>query len=228
MNYEIQTTAAIAALLLASCATKFTPAQRDALSTVAISKGTSAPDACKDPYGGDVAMRDSSANIPGAGVLGPIVGLAVGGAIAGTQNNMFVGKNQGYFAAVRKNTPNNLGEMMTAKLKSAFKGDSFFGPRLKDRSPNIVSSQITAARLVRIAKNPSGELLMAAEIYATLALKDNTGKDIAGGRSYIGRGISAATVAEYAASPQKLRKTYDDALQNAIVQFTSELAAKTR
>ena len=228
MKSYLQIAVISASIFLSSCASKFTPAQRDALSTVAISKGTLGEDAYEDPYGGDVAMRNNSSNVHGAGALGPLVGLAIGSAVAGTQNNMFVGKNQGYFPAVKKNMPNNLGEVMTAKLKASLKNDPFFSKRLKDSSPNTVTSEITSTRLIRLSKNSSGELLFTPEVYATIELKDSAGKNLAGGGSYIGHGTDTYTVAEYAASPEKLRKAYDGAIQSAVTQFMTLLATKTK
>lgn len=215
-----------ASFLLPSCATKFSPAQRAALNTVAVSGTTVDPEAYEEPYGGDIEMRKNAANTPGFGILGPLVGMGVGGAIAGTQNANFKGKNRGYFAAVQKNTPTDLGKSLGNKLKQSLKNDSFFRTRIAETSSNLITSDITCFRLIRSGKNDAGELMLVPQIYATIYLKDAAGKTLAG-RAYIVTGAPAMTAAEYASSPAKTRSCYDTAIDFAVKSFDAELALKT-
>lgn len=213
-------------LLLPSCATKFSPAQRASLSTVAVAGTNVDPDAYEEPYGGDIQMRNNSANVPATGVIGPLVGLAIGSAVAGTQNANFKGKNSSYFAAVQKNTPTDLGKSLGGKLKQSLKSDAFFRTRVAESSGNLVTSEITNYRLIRSGKNDNGELTFIPEIYADIFLKDAAGKKLAG-RTYIATGTPAYTVAEYAASPAKTKQAYDASIGFAVRAFMADLAVKT-
>jgi hypothetical protein len=215
-----------ASLALTSCATKFTQDQRNALSTVTVAGTTVDPDAYEAPYGGDVQMRKNSSNVPATGILGPLIGMGIGSAVAGTQNANFKGKNSGYFAAVQKNTPADLGKTLGGKLKQQLKNDSFFRNRVTDGSSNLVTSEITTYRLVRTGKNADGTLTFAPEVYADIHLKDSKGKNLVG-RTYIGTGYGARPVTDYATSAATTKQAYDTALNNAVAEFMTELRAKT-
>lgn len=217
----------IAALSLSSCATKFSPTQRAALSTVAVAGTTQLPDAYEEPYGGDLEMRNRSANVPATGILGPLVGMGIGSAVAGTQNASFKGKSSGYFAAVQKNTPGDLDKALGEGLRKSLKSDRFFGSRLTGSSANVVTSEITSYRLIRAGKNEDGTLTFVPQIHAEIQLKDASGKKLAGGIC-IGTGTGAAPVAEYAASAAKTRQAYNTAVSNTVLQFMAALEAKTR
>jgi hypothetical protein len=216
-----------AALLLPSCATKFSPAQRAGLATVAVAGTTVDPEAYEEPYGGDVQMRNNSSNVPATGALGPLIGLGIGSAVAGTQNANFKGKNSGYFDAVRKNTPTDLGKSLGGKLKQSLKSDPFFRGRVAESSGNLVTSEISSYRLIRFGKKDNGDLTLIPEIYADIHLQDSAGKKLAG-RTYIATGFPAYTVAEYAASSAKTKQAYDAAIDNAVTAFLADLAIKTR
>ena len=215
-----------ASFLLPSCATKFSPAQRAALNTVAVSGTTVDPEAYEEPYGGDLEMRNNASNVPATGILGPLIGMGIGGAIAGTQNANFKGKNRGYFAAVQKNTPTDLGKSLGSKLKQSLKSDSFFRTRIAETSTNLITSDITCYRLIRVGKNDRGELMFVPQIYANIYLKNATGQTLAG-RSYIATGTPSLTVAEYASSPARTKSCYYSAIDSAVAEFDADLALKT-
>lgn len=215
-----------ASLLLASCASKFTPAQRAGLATVAVAQTEVYPDAYEEPYGGDVQARNAASNVQGAGILGPLVGMAVGGAISGTQNANFKGHNKGYFAAVQKNAPGDLGTVLNKKLKESLKADPFFRNRLTPSSGNLVNSKITSYRLLRTGKNDDGELLFTPEIYTEIQLKDVAGKTLAG-KTYVGTGFSGHLISEYASSPTLEKEVFTAAANNAVIGFMADLAIKT-
>jgi hypothetical protein len=216
-------------LALSSCASKFTPAQREALSTVTVANGKVDSEGYEDPYGGDLAARNATATGAGAGggALGALIGAAVGSSIAGTQNNMFAGANKNYFPAVRKNTPADLGSMVSNSLKSALKRDAFFSSRVKESSGNIITSEVSSHRLIRIGKNDNGELIFSPEVYVQIHLKDSVGKELCGGQ-YIGVGTGTYTVAEYASNSVKSRQAYTTAVDKAVQAFITQLAGKTK
>lgn len=215
-----------ATLALSSCASKFTPAQRASLSTVMISNTTVDPEAYEEPYGGDIAMRNNASNVPATGILGPLVGAAIGGAIAGTQNADFNSHNKNQFASVQRNIPGNVGELMNTRLKGKLKNDPFFKSRLANSSGNKITSEITSHRLVRIGKNNGGKLTFAPQIYVDLHLVDSSGKSLAG-KTYIGTGTVGYPIEEYAASAAKTKQAYTDALDYVILAFQADMAIKT-
>jgi len=213
--------------VLPSCAPKFSAAQRAELSAVGVARPSVDPDAYEDPYGGDVQARNAASNVSGAGAIGPLVGGLVGGAIAGTQNANFKGKNKTYFAAVRTNTPGDLGNMLAENLTKQLKTDPFFGPRLSTKPGGAsFTSHISSYRLVRAGKDDNG-LILAPEVYAEVTLVSPSGKKLAGKR-YQGQGTSALPVAEYAASPVKMRQGYQAAVSNIAVQVMADMAIQTR
>jgi hypothetical protein len=220
------TLALSASVALSSCASKFTPAQRASLATVTIANTTVDPEAYEEPYGGDLAMRNNASNVPATGILGPLVGAAIGGAIAGTQNASFTSHNKSQFAAVQRNTPQNVGELMNARLKGALKNDPFFKNRLSASSGNKITSEVTSHRLIRLGKNNGGILIFAPQIYVDLYLKDSSGKSLAG-KTYIGTGTTGYPIEEYAASVARTKQAYSDALDRVVLAFQADMAIKT-
>ncbi len=118
------------------------------------------------------------------------------------------------------------GTAVNSNLKNSLKKDAFFKPRIADQAGATVTSEISCHRLIRMGKNDKGDLLFTPEIYATIQLKNAAGKKLAGG-DYIGSGVSALVISEYAASQPKTRQAFTTAVNNAIAQFMSHLAIKT-
>lgn len=215
-----------AALLLPSCVTKFTPEQLGALSSVAVAGTRVSADAYEQPYGGDVQMKKNSSNVPATGILGPLIGMGIGSAVAGTQNADFKGKNSGYFPSVQKNTPTDLGKTLSGRLKHRLQNDSFFRVRVAETSSNLITSEITNYRLVRTGKNANGTLTFVSEIHADVHLKDSKGENLVG-RTYIGTGYGPRPITDYAGSAATTKQAYDSAVDNAVTQFLTELGIKT-
>ncbi|MEO5913866.1 MAG: hypothetical protein ABIS50_06510 [Luteolibacter sp.] len=216
----------VSATLLSSCANKFSAAQRAALSTVAIATTEVDAKAYKEPYGGDEAARDNAAHSgDNAGALGVLIASAVANGIAGTQNSMFVKKSASYFSAVQHNTPGNLNVMVRDGLKRSMKNDRFFGSRVRDNSVNIVTSTVTSYNLMRVSKNDS-ELLFSPRVNVDFALKDAAGKKLFS-MSCQGVGGGPAPISEYANDPAKSKAGYNEAANNAVDAFMTQLGQKT-
>lgn len=219
--------AACSLLLLPSCASKFTAAQRDALSTVAIAPTAVNPNAYAEPYGGD-QQAASQAGMVGVtsqtGALGGLVSSLVGQSIAATQDNMFRGKSKGSFGAVQTNTP-QVSPLLNTKLTNGVKGMPFFASRVRAVSPNSITSKITSYRLVRNGKGADGELLLVPQIIVEMGLKDASGKSLAGG-TFVGTGFPNP-ISVYASSAAKSREGYESAAKIAVGQFTTVLEQKT-
>ncbi len=226
MNYPLAISAAFIGYFLPSCATKFTAAQREELSTLAISPVEVPGNAYSEPYGGDRQAASSAGMVgvtSGTGAIGGAVGSLVGEAIAATQDNMYRGSHKNQFDEVQHNTP-QVGAILETKLKSAFKADPFFGSRLRNDSPNKVVSKVTSYRLVRGGKDKDGELLMMPQIVAEIKLSDGSGKMLAGG-TYVGSGYQNLT-SVYAESAAKTKEGYEFAAKMAVDSFTTLLAKK--
>lgn len=227
MNHLIATAAALAVLLLPSCATKITAAQREMLSTVAVAPTEVPVYAYSEPYGGDRQGASSAAMAgasSGTGALGGVIGSLVGQAIVATQDNLFRSSHKGYFAAVRANTP-LVAPIVGNRLKSGIKNDRFFGPRLRENSPNRITSKVQSYQLVRNGKDKDGELLLAPQINVEIQLIDCSGKKLAGG-IYSGSG-SPNPLSVYAGSAVKSEEGYELAAKMAVDSFTTALAQKT-
>lgn len=215
-----------AALLLPSCVAKFTPEQIGALSSVAVAGTSVSADAYEQPYGGDVQMKKNSSNVPATGIIGPLIGMGIGSAVAGTQNADFKGKNSGYFSVIQKNTPKDLGKTLSGRLKQRLKNDSFFSVRVTETSSNLITSEITNYRLVRTGKTADGTLTFVSEIHADIHLKGSKGEDLMG-RTYIGTGYGPRPITDYARSAATTKQAYDSAVDSAVTQFLTELGIKT-
>ncbi len=220
------TIAACLLLLIPSCASKFTAAQREALSTIAIAPTVVVHDAYAEPYGGN---RESAGQAGMVGVtsqtgaIGGLVGSLVGETIAATQDNLFRGKSKGCFGAVQANTP-QVGSALNTKLTQGVKAIPFFAAKVRAISPNQITSKITSYRLVRNGKNKDGELLFVPQIIVEMGLNDATGKSLAKGM-FVGSGYQNP-ISVYASSAAKSKEGYDFAAKIAVDQFTSVLERK--
>lgn len=217
---SLQHLAAIVPLVfLASCATTFTPAQREALSTVAIAPTVVKSDAYAEPYGGD---RQAAAAVPQA-TGGGIIPALIGESIAATQDSMFRGNKKALFSSIQANTP-QVGPIFTGKLSDGVKSELFFKSRVRATSPNTITSTITSYRLVRNGKI-NGELQFVPQIVAELSLNDASGKSLAKG-TYVGTGYGNP-IEVFSSSAVKSKEGYELAARVAVDQFTSLLARKT-
>jgi hypothetical protein len=217
-------TTAFLLIFLPSCATKFTTAQREGLSTLAITRTEVKSDAYAEPYGGDSQVQNQAGMIgvsSQTGAIGGLVGSLVGETIAATQNNMFRGKSKGSFAAVQANTP-EVGSIMNTQLVSGVKREPFYGSRIRNVSPNSITSKITSYRLTRSGKDKNGDLLLAPQLIVEMKLNDASGKALAKG-TYIGTGYSNP-ISVYASSASKSKEGYEMAAKMATDQFTTVLA----
>lgn len=224
--YQILTTAG-SLIILSSCATKFTSAQRDSLNTVAVTTTTVKNDAYAPPYGGDrknANMAGMAGVTSGTGAIGGVVGSLVGESIAATQNNLFKSKNQQHFAAVQKNTP-AVGPILNTQLVNGLKQDHFFSKRIRSNSTNLITSEIHNYQLVRCGKNNNGELLLAPQIIANISLKDASGNNLSSG-TYVGIGHTDL-ITVYATNPTKTKQGYEVASKIAVESFLKALSQKT-
>lgn len=227
MKSSLLAIATICSLFLTSCASKFTAAQKEQLSTVAISPVSVADKAYKEPDGGDRAAANAagmSGATAGAGALGGLVGSLVGESIAATQNSVFKGKSKQYFEAVKSNTPEPAQYVQT-ELKKSMKSDAFFGTRLRNSSPNTFTSKVISYGLVRAGKGQDGNLMLTAQVTLDIRLKDSAGKNLAGGL-YTGTGHNHP-IETYASNRAETRKSFELAIEKAVSSFNQALDLKT-
>jgi hypothetical protein len=219
--------AACSLLLLPSCASKFTAAQRDALSTVTIATTIVQDTAYAEPNGGD-RQAANQAGMAGVysqtGALGGLLGASIGENIFQIQNNMFRTKNQKAFSATQTNTP-PMGPLLNTKLTSSTKNVPFFASKVRANSPNFITSSITSYGLVRGGKAANGEILLVPQIAVKFDLIGTSGKSLAGG-TFVGTGFPNP-ISVYACSAAKSREGYESAAKIAVGQFTTVLEQKT-
>lgn len=227
MKPSLLAIATICSLFLSSCASKFTAAQKEQLSTVAISPVSVADKAYKEPDGGDRAAANAagmSGASAGAGALGGLVGALVGESIAATQNSVFKGKSKQYFESVKANTP-EAAQYVQTQLKKSIKEDAFFGSRLRDSSTNTFTTKLISYGLVRSGKEQDGDLLLTPQVALDIRLKDSAGKNLAGGL-YTGTGHNHP-IETYASNRAETRKSFELAVEKAISSFNQALDLKT-
>jgi len=146
MKKIISTATALSILLLSSCVTKFTKAQKEALNTVAIAKPSIEANAYKAPYGGNK-------NVSKALATGGITGFILGQAVVKTQDNLYKSRNSQHFQSIQKTTPKTIDTILEAQLKSNISANPFFKDRLQKNSPNRFTALIKNHHLTRTGKN---------------------------------------------------------------------------
>lgn len=217
----------ITASLLASCATKFTEAQRQSLSTVAVAPGTLAAEAYQEPDGGDRGAAQAAAMAgvnSGTGAIGGALGSIIGESIAATQDSLYDAKHRQHYTRLQEVTPNPA-PILSQKLTKNLKDDSFFGPRLKPASPNQFKVEVLNYGLVRASKTTEGEILVTPRVTARFSLVDGAGKTLF-------NSTNSATgyhhpIELYVQDPRKLAESYDIAEGAAVQAFIIALSKKT-
>ncbi|BCU75856.1 hypothetical protein [Luteolibacter sp. LG18] len=216
----------LAACLLPSCAGKLTEAQRQSLSTVGISRTEMSATAYKRPDAGSQGARQAGAQAGVVGgALGAMLGVAIGEGIAGAQDASFHRSHGGQVSAIEKTTPTDVNQMVNNELNRTVKSDPFFGPRLNQRSENLITSRVSNYGLTRTGSR-DGDILFTAQIATQITLRDAAGKELAGGY-YLGTGTSSHTIGEFAGNPKLYRQSYEQAAAGALKGFQTELKKKT-
>ena len=217
----------LAVLPLASCATKFTEAQRQTLSTVTVASGTLAAKAYQEPDGGDRAAAQTAAMAgvnSGTGAIGGLLGSLIGESIAATQDSLYDAKHRQHYTRLQEVTPNPA-PILSQKLKNNLEDDSFFGPRLKPASPNQFKIEVLNYGLVRASKTKEGDVLVTPRVTARFSLVDESGKTLF-------KSTNSATgyhhpIELYVQDPRKLAESYDIAEGAAVQAFIIALSKKT-
>lgn len=217
----------ITASLLASCATKFSEAQKQSLSTVAVAPGTLAAKAYQEPDGGDRAAAQTAAMAgvnSGTGAIGGALGSIIGESIAATQDSLYDAKNKQHYSRIQEITPNPA-PILSQKLKTNLEDDAFFGQRLKPASPNQFKVEVLNYGLVRASKTNEGEILVTPRVTARFSLVDGSGKELF-------KSTNSATgyhhpIGTYVQDPRKLAESYDIAEGAAVKAFLIALSKKT-
>jgi hypothetical protein len=217
----------ITASLFASCANKFSEAQKQSLSTVAVAPGTLAEEAYQEPDGGDRAAAQAAAMAgvnSGTGAIGGALGSIIGESIAATQDSLYDAKNKQHYDRIQQITPNPA-PILSQKLTKNLKDDSFFGQRLKPSSPNQFQVEVLNYGLVRASKTDEGEILVTPRVTARFSLVDGSGKTLF-------KSTNSATgyhhpIGTYVQDPRKLAESYEIAEDATIKAFLTGLSTKT-
>jgi hypothetical protein len=217
----------VSTAFLASCATKFTAAERESLATVAIARTTLDKDAYHHPYGGSLAARTAGASAGnGGGAIGAMLGSLIGEGIAATQNNMFQKNNAAHVATVERNTPREGDKYLFDALGRDLKKDAFFSSRLRPDAPARITSTMVGYGIMRADAPGADDLRFSANVVTKIVLVDATGKKLLGSQ-YSGSSTTHRTIAEYAGNPAIIRKDFDEASGVAVQAFLKDIAKKT-
>lgn len=212
-------------VLFASCASKFTTAERESVSTVSIARTTLGKDAYQRPYGGSQAAREAGvAAGTGGGAIGAMAGLLIGESIAATQNSMFQSKNSAHVSTIERNTPREAAKYLFDALGRDLKKDAFFSSRLKSDSPSRISSTVLRYGIMRTGE-ANGEMGFRMNVVAKIELINGSGKKLAG-RQYLGASAVNRTIADYAAHPALIRGDFDTASDSAVDAFLKDITKK--
>jgi hypothetical protein len=218
--------AVLAAGLFSSCANqKFSKAQLDSMSSVAITADTSG-DAPKRLFAGSdgpAATGIVVGAVAGAGVGGAL-GAVIGDQISKSQDESFHQKNPAAAASITKITPRDMGPRLQKRLTSTLQRDPFFGPRLKSSGSTVLHARMDSYQLRRSGER-GGEFLFSPFLSGTATLKDSGGKEL----TKVPFRISAKTkrtLSEYNSNPKLLESDYDEVLNQAATTIGQTLSTQ--
>lgn len=212
---------------MSSCATKFTPAQRDALSTVMVSSAMTKDKAYQEPDAGDRGAVQSSSMAgvsSGTGAIGGALGSIIGESIAATQDAMYDSKNKQHYSAVKTGSP-DVGKMVTSELTGMLREDEFFKSRIRQTSPNQFKAEVINYGLVRATKTKEGVVQMQPQVAVKFSLVDGSGK-VLHSHTSVGTGYHHP-IDVYAKDRKIMADSYAIAADIAVSHFLLSLGKKT-
>lgn len=218
--------AVLAAGLFSSCANqKFSKAQLDSMSSVAVRADISG-DAAKRPFAGSDGPASTGiiiGAVAGAGVGGAL-GAIIGDEISKSQDESFHQKNPGVAGSISKITPRDMEARLQKRLTATLHRDPFFGPRLKDSGTTVLHARLEGYLLRRNGAR-GGEFLFRPVLVGTATLKDSGGNELTNLRFHT-LSKTSRTLSEYNSNPKLLERDYDEALDQTAATIGQTLSTQ--
>ncbi|MCW1922248.1 hypothetical protein OKA05_06765 [Luteolibacter arcticus] len=218
--------APVVALAFSSCAqSSWSEAQKSQLSTVSLSQPVVKAGAMKPVSGIDSPGASSSVPMAtGGGIIPALIGTAIDAGVTAHQKSEFEKQYGQQLEKLNASLPKSLDKKLRASAEKMLRGDEFFGPRLKDSSPNRFSGELVTYGLMRFHRT-NDETHLGASLSVQVKLTDASGKTLFE-QPVIGRSTNSIAVGELAAQPKKVDALFDEAAANFALQLKSALDRK--
>ncbi len=214
-----------AALAFSSCSQSWSEAQKSQLTTVALPEPYTKAGAMKPASGIDSPGAATSVPMAtGGGLLPALIGSAIDAGVTAHQSNQFEKQYGDRIGKVNASMPKNLSKKLRASAEKMLRGDEFFGPRLKETSPNRFEGELTNYGLTRFHRT-NDETHLGATLSVRVGLKDPSGKSLLD-QIITANSTSSIGVNELAAQPKKTEALFDEAVANFSQQLKAALDRK--
>jgi hypothetical protein len=213
------------AFIFSSCSQNWTEAQKSQLSTVALSQPSVTAGAMKQASGID--SPNAATSVPmatGGGLIPALIGTAIDAGVTAHQRNQFDKQYGQQLGKVNANVPKTVEKKLRASAEKMLRSDEFFGPRLKNDSPNRFSGELTSYGLERFHRT-NDETHLGASVTVLVRLNDASGKALLE-QPIVARSTNSIAVGELAAQPKKVDSLFDEAAENFAVQLKAALDRK--
>lgn len=213
------------ALAFSSCSQNWSEAQKSQLSTVAVSQPSVKAGAMKEASGID--SPNASTSVPmatGGGLIPALIGTAIDAGVTAHQRSQFEKQYGQQLGKVNANVPKSVEKKLRASAEKMLRSDEFFGPRLKNDSPNRFSSELTSYGLERFLRT-NDETHLGATVTVQVKLTDASGKVLLD-TAIAARSTNSVTVGELAAQPKKVDALFDEAAETFAVRLKGILDHK--
>jgi hypothetical protein len=213
------------ALAFSSCSQNWSEAQKSQLSTVSVSEPSVKAGAMKDASGID--SPNAATTVPmatGGGLIPALIGVAIDAGVTAHQRSQFEKQYGQQLGKVNASVPKTVDKKLRASAEKMLRGDEFFGPRLKNDSPNRFSAELTSYGLERFHRT-NDETHLGAGVNVLVRLNDANGEKLLE-QVIAARSTNSVAVGELAAQPKKVDALFDEAAANFALQLKTALDRK--
>ena len=215
----------VIAFAFSSCSQDWSEAQKSQLSTVALSQPSVRAGAMKNASGID--SPNASTTVPvatGGGALPALIGMAIDAGVTAHQSSQFEKQYGHQLGQVNASVPRTLEKKLRASAEKMLRNDEFFGPRLKNDSPNRFSGELVTYGLERFHRTDD-ETHLGATLTVQVKLTDASGKALLE-QPIMARSNNSIKVGELAANPKKVDGLFEEAADNFAAQLKTALDRK--
>jgi len=217
--------AAVLPLFFASCASKWTDAQKAQLNSLAV-----APSVASDAYKGPIGNKQYSAPIIATGGGGFAEGAAVGAAAqlvveiaALAEQKSFESRYADAISRVPGTVPGDLGNRIRKEVGKSLGSHPFLKGKISDASPNRFVVKVETYRYVRAGE--SGDVLVTPAIGGKFELISADGKKLIS-NDFLAAGTTAKPLTAFANDKALASRAFDEAISRVGLQAYNAIARK--
>lgn len=218
--------ALLPSILLASCASKLSEAQKSSLTQVMVNRPAVEATDLKPADGTDSPNASTAVPIAtGGGLIPALIGSAIDAGVTAHQANEFKKQYGAQLDQVQAQIPRNPGPDLRDRAAKVLKKDKFFGSRLVESgAPNRFDGDLVSYGLVRYDRSED-QTVLGMTITCNVWLTDAKGKKLFT-RTLTAMSEDSHTIHDYAAKPSLVKKVYAQALDGFESQFKALIDAQ--